>query len=491
MDRQQLDTNLSPANGQDEQDVENPLAPDWLAVLDRQEWTSFHDLESLNMKEWVDDFQEFRVCSQRAAQMMRQVRSRPDRMGAVHPSGFSIPQIPQKNQKRVTFKDAPSTTSSTRSTDEHTHRQKAADDSQSTHLTTARVELPPSRSPITSTSLAISQNVENQINQQAVASNLHRPTSIAAPAAPLQTHPPISPADAHLHATSIAASAAPSLPVPSTTAQQSADPSDKPTVSRANHRRARCDCNCGCSQTYYARKSGASIRCAPCIKGKKPQCAEPSQAGTQTVSSQHSNPLSKMLVHGPANLIHQPNPQPMLAVGSTAAPTAAGTIPGLIHFQPRSQHPTATDLQPTNYTSGQSAATGLPPSQASGDGRLHSAAADDRKQSTGKEESRGSEQALETDRASTVMDRAVRPQNSQMAAMVGWSAVDLYHDFVSADRGQRPLYSGEGKRRVQDDDEELELALAESVNKRARTGDAEGRGKQGSDGWKRSFRDGV
>ncbi|KAK3623123.1 hypothetical protein LTR56_021793 [Elasticomyces elasticus] len=461
MDRQQLHTTLSPATGQGEQDVENPLAPDWLAVLDRQEWTSFHDLESLNMKEWVDDFQEFRVCSQRAAQMVRQVRSRPDRMGAVHPSGFSISQIPKKNQKRVTFNNAPSTTRPKRSTDEHTHRQKAADDSQPTHLTTARVEMPPSRSSTTSTSLAISRDVENQINQQAVASNLHRPASIAAPAAPLQTHPPASPADAHSPAMAIAAPAAPLLPNPSSvvapTAQLSANPSDKPTVSRANHRRARCDCNCGCSQTYYARKSGASIRCAPCIKGKKTQCAELSQASTQTASSQVSNPQSQMPMQGLANLPHPSIPLPV----SSAGTTAVGTVSGPTHSQPQPQHRTATELQQTSHTSNQSTVTDLPTSQAFGGGRLHSAAADDHKQGAGKEESHGVGQTGQT---------ASKPAKT-----------------VSADQGRGPPHSDEGKRRIPDDDDELEHALAESMNKRARTGDTESGGKQENDGWKRSF----
>ncbi|KAK5687467.1 hypothetical protein LTS10_001605 [Elasticomyces elasticus] len=329
MSRQQLYKNSPPTIDQDERDVEDSLAPDWLEVLNRQESALFHDFYSPSMKEWADDFQEFRVCSQRAAQMMRQVRARPDRMGTVHPSGFSIPQILKKNQRRVTFKDAPSTTSSKGSTDEHTHRQKAADDSQPTHLTTARVEMPPLRSPTTSTSLAISQNVENQINQQAVASNLHRPASIAAPAAPLQTHPPVSPADAQSAAMAIAAPTAPTLPNPSSfvapTAQLSANPLNKPTVSRANHRSAR-----------YDHKQGA-----------------------------------------------------------------------------------------------------------------------------GNEESHGVGQTGQA---------ASKPAKT-----------------VSADQGRGSPHSDKGKRRIPDDDDELEHALAESMNKRARTSDTESGGKQENDGWKRSF----
>ncbi|KAK4929710.1 hypothetical protein LTR49_003668 [Elasticomyces elasticus] len=469
MDQERLYKTLPPTTDQDEHDVEEPLAPDWLEVLNRQESSSFYRLYSPSMKEWDVDLRGFDACSKRAAQIMQQVRSRPDRIGAVQAATVRIPHDSSKNQKRIDTQHAESTTGSGRATNENIHRQEMTNGLQQIHPASASAKVPQSRRSDSVTSIAINQIVRDRRNGQDATTDRLPPRSIPASVTPSLPHLPTNSADGQIRSTSTAVSAGPSIPT--STAQLAADTSDKPRVSRANHLRATCNCRCGCSQSYYARKTGTSIRCAPCIKGNKSsRCAEPAQTGAHAASSQlGGNHQPQPSAQVPPTMPHLPTAQPM---PSTARPTTAAHLSRPSHTMAQPQPRGVTELQRPDYGSDQSAANGA--SQQSSSSRLKSAAADHCMQNASVKGTREVEQTAQTSQASTTTDEV------KVSSRRERSPVHI-REFVSTDQSRRATEKGQGKRKVQNDDEDLQRALAKSEDKRQRMGET------GQDGWRRSF----
>ncbi|KAK5694772.1 hypothetical protein LTR97_009362 [Elasticomyces elasticus] len=140
------------------------------------------------------------------------------------------------------------------------------------------------------------------------------------------------------------------------------------------------------------------------------------------------------------------------------------------------QPPRATELQRPGYGSDQSTANGA--SQQSNSSRLNSAAADDHASEKG---TRGVEQAEQNSQVSTTTDKV------QVSSMAERSAVDVHGEYVSTDQRHRATEEGKGKRKFQDDDEDLEAALTKGEDKRLRMGETKDNAQFSQDGWKRSF----
>ncbi|KAK5728518.1 hypothetical protein LTR15_001654 [Elasticomyces elasticus] len=115
------------------------------------------------MKEWVVDLREFDACSKRAAQIMQQVRSRPDRIGAVQAATVRIPHDSSKNQKRNVTQHAEPATGSGRDTNKDIHRQEMTNGLQQMHPASASAKVHQSRRSDSVTSIAINRIIDPSI----------------------------------------------------------------------------------------------------------------------------------------------------------------------------------------------------------------------------------------------------------------------------------------------------------------------------------------
>ncbi|KAK5742839.1 hypothetical protein LTR17_003087 [Elasticomyces elasticus] len=427
MDQQRLYMTLPPTTDQDEHDVEDSLAPDWLELLNRQESSSSYSLYSPSMKEWAVDLREFEACSKRAAQIMQQVRSRSDRIGAVQAATVRRPDESSKNQKHIV-------TGSRRTTNDNIHRQEVTNGLRQTQWTSASVEVSQSHRSNTATSVAIYQNIDPSICDTVGTTSTNepcrRPNTLNLDWAICNTINPKSTSSSY-----------------------------------------RFDCTA--SSEYVGQAKG--------LEGQPSSCNMQLQMRLQPkllcTEGWYEHPMralyqgthqSQLSAQVPPTMPHLLTTQPM---PSTARPTTAADLSGPSQTMAQPQPRRVTELQRPGYGSDQSVSNGA--LQQSSSSRLNSATADDRKQDASQEGIRGVEQAVQTSQACTTTDEV------QVSSKVESSAVDTYREFV--DQSQQATEKGKAKRKVQDDDEDLERALATGEDKRRR------RDETGQDGWRRSF----